>query len=376
MRSVPGTGRTMAQAGKTDVAMKGGGYYSLATLGAKHVIEGATPMVLKAVAAAADHAQREFTFTDMGCADGGTSLTMMRAAIDAIRTAAPKLDIRVLYTDQPRNDYNALFQIVYGNTDFDTYLDEHQRVYVAASATSFYRQIVPDATLHLGFSATAMHWLSRKPGNISDHVHMVGAHGAELERFAEQGHRDWETILLHRAAELAPGGRLVLVNFARDEQGRHLGNTGGVHMFDTFNAIWRGFVEDGTISEQEYRNMTLPQYYNTVEEFGAPLLETHGPVHRAGLRLEHIETRIVPCPFAADFAAHGDSERFAREYIPTLRSWTEATFFDALNRARPGDERRELIDRYYSAYQDRVRADPAGHAMDYVHAYMTIRKHA
>ena len=28
------------------IAMKGGGYYSLATLGAKHVIDGATPMVL------------------------------------------------------------------------------------------------------------------------------------------------------------------------------------------------------------------------------------------------------------------------------------------------------------------------------------------
>lgn len=376
MRGVPGTGRMMAQAGKTDVAMKGGGYYSLATLGAKHVIEGATPMVLEAVAAALDDAQREFTFTDMGCADGGTSLTLLRAAIDAIRTAAPNLDIRVLYTDQPRNDYNALFQIIYGNTDFETYLDTHQRVYVAASATSFYRQIVPDATLHLGFSATAMHWLSRKPGNISDHVHMVGARGAELERFAEQGRRDWETILLHRAAELAPGGRLVLVNFARDEQGRHLGNTGGVHMFDTFNAIWRSFVDDGTISEQEYRDMTLPQYYNTVDEFSAPLLETGGPVHGAGLRLEHIETRVVPCPFAADYTAHGDSERFAREYIPTLRSWTEATFFDALDVARPDDERRALIDRYYAAYQDRVRDEPAGHAMDYVHAYMTIRKDA
>lgn len=364
----------MAQADKTDVAMKGGGYYSLATVGAKHVIEAATPLVLNAIGAAMDHARHEFTITDMGCADGGTSLTMIRATIDAIRTVSADLDIRIVYTDQPRNDYNALFQILSGETAFNSYLTDYQNIYVAASATSFYQQILPGETLNLGFSATAMHWLSRKPGNISDHVHMVGASGEELANFAEQGRRDWETILLRRAAELVPGGRLVLVNFARDEQGRHLGNTGGVHMFDTFNESWQSFLDDGDISVDEYRNMTLPQYYNTVQEFSAPLLEDSSPVYTAGLRLEGIETRIVPCPFAADFAIHGDSERFAREYIPTLRSWTEATFFDALDKTRAVEERRDLIDRYYGEYESRVRENPIGHAMDYVHAYMTIRK--
>jgi hypothetical protein len=364
----------MAQAGTTDVAMKGGGYYSLATLGATHVIEAATPLVLDAIGAAMDHAQHEFTITDMGCADGGTSLTMIRAAIDAIRTVSSDLDVRIVYTDQPRNDFNALFQILHGKTDFNSYLTDYQNIYVAASATSFYQQILSDGTLNLGFSATAMHWLSRKPGNISDHVHVVGASGEELATFSQQGRRDWEAILLHRAAELAPGGRLVLVNFARDEQGRYLGNTGGLNMFDTFNAIWQGFLDEGNISADEYRNMTLPQYYNTVQEFSAPLLEKRSPVYAAGLRLEGIETRIVPCPFAADFAIHGDSARFAREYIPTLRSWTEATFFDALDKTRAIEERHELIDRYYGEYESRVRDDPTGHAMDYVHAYMTIRK--
>ena len=57
-----------------------------------------------------------------------------------------------------------------------------------------------------------MHWLSHKPCDLTNHVHMVGATGAELAAFAEQGRRDWETILLHRARELVPGGRLVLVN--------------------------------------------------------------------------------------------------------------------------------------------------------------------
>ncbi len=356
--------------------MKGGGYYSLATVGAGHVIDAATPRVLQAIDRSLAHADKVFTISDMGCADGGTSLGVLRAAVGAIRDAAPAVDVQIVYTDQPRNDYNALFQILHGDSNFDSYLKDFERIYVSASATSFYRQILPSATLNLGFSATAMHWLSAKPGNISDHVHMVGAHGAELAAFAAQGHRDWETILLHRAAELVPGGRLVLVNFARDEQGRYLGNTGGVNMFDTFNAIWQDFVDAGSIEPSEYVNMTLPQYYNDVGEFSAPLEDPASPVHQTGLRLESIETRVVPCPFAAAFAEHGDNQRFAAAYIPTLRSWTEATFFAALSDRRSLDERRDIIDRYYAEYQNRVQQSPVGHAMDYVHAYMTIHKAA
>jgi hypothetical protein len=219
-----------------------------------------------------------------------------------------------------------------------------------------------------------MHWLSRKPGNISSHVHMVGASGDELALFAEQGRRDWQTILLHRAAELAPGGRLVLVNFGRDEAGRYLGNTGGVNMFDTFNQIWQQLLADNVIRRDEYIAMTLPQYYNTVEEFSAPLTDPASPVYRAGLRLEHIETRVVRCPFAAEFEQHGDAAEFAREYIPTLRSWTESTFSGALAQERPAAERQTIIDRFYDTYETRVRDQPAGHGMDYVHAYMIIVK--
>ena len=96
------------------------------------------------------------------------------------------------------------------------------------------------------------------------------------KHFVSQAHRDWRQILLHRADELKPGGKLVLINFARDEQGRYLGNTGGVNMFDTFNRIWLDFLEQNRAHHvaMEYENMTLPQYYNSVEEFSAPLLDT------------------------------------------------------------------------------------------------------
>ena len=203
---------------------------------------------------------------------------------------------------------------------------------------------------------------------------LVGAHGEEHAAFARHARGDWETILMHRAAELRPGGRLVLINFCRDEQGCYLGNTGGINMFDRFNEIWQSFVRDGVVTAQEYAAMTLRQYYHTVEEFSAPLRDPDSAVFRAGLRLEHIETRIVPCPFAAAFAQHGDPVKFACEYIPTIRTWNESIFYAGLSARRPEAERRAIIERYYATYRERVERAPEGHAMDYVHAYLVISK--
>jgi hypothetical protein len=303
----------------------------------------------------------------MGTADGGTSRDLVGAMIEAVRRRWPAREITVVHTDQPRNDFNALIDTV------------HRRpptagVHFLQSAASFYRQILPSGSLDPGFSATAMHWLSAKPCDISDHVQAVGASGAELATFARQGNENWRNILLQRARELKAGGRLVLVNFCRDEQGRYLGHTGGVSIFDTFNDIWRDLVANGGITDAEYRAITLQQYYKSLAEFTAPLSDTSDPVHEAGLRLEHAETRIVPCPFAAEFRRKGDAAAFAKAYIPTLRSWTESSFAAGLDPRRPETERRAIIERYYADYEGRVRERPEGHSMDYVHAYLTIAR--
>lgn len=348
------------------IAMKGGGYYSLATIGAKDVIDAAAPLVREAIARMPDRWE-PFLFADFGTADGGTSLDLVAAMVENVKRRWPGRELALLYTDQPRNDFNALVATIHERPAADG-------VYPLISATSFYHQVLPAGSLDLGFSATAMHWLSRKPCEISDHVQAVGASGDELAAFAEQGNDDWQTILLHRARELTPGGRLVLVNFCRDEAGRYLGNTGGINMFDRFNEIWREFLAAGIIGEAEYRAMTLAQYYKSLEEFTGPLTEVENPVYQSGLRLEHVETRITPCPFAAAFRDHGDAVAFAKAYVPTLRSWTESSFLAGLDPARPLGQRRLIIDRYFAAYEEQVHLAPEGHGMDYVHVYMMIAR--
>ena len=203
---------------------------------------------------------------------------------------------------------------------------------------------------------------------------MVGAEGDEYIVFSEQGKKDWETILLHRSRELKTGGQLVFLNFCRDENGKYLGNTKGINMFENFAQNWKDFFDQGRINVNEYQRITLPQYYNTVEEFSAPLQESNNQVYRAGLRLKQIETHITPCPFAGSFKEHQDAWRFAEEYIPTIRSWNESIFFGALDTDKTVEERNEIIKDYYQTYQDQVQSSPDMHRMDYVHAFIVAEK--
>ena len=355
--------------------MSSGGVYSLTTRGAEDVINAATPMLLSALDSMnISKNQDSFTFSDMGTADGGTSLKMVEKFINALRRIVPEININIVYADQPKNDFNGLVQTVLGLGHFSSYLERTNNVYPLFSANSFYKQIIPDNTLDFGFSATAMHWLSKKPCNLSNHVHMVGAEGEQYLSFAAQGKKDWESILLNRAKELRSGGQLVLLNFCRDENGKYLGNTTGVNMFTNFADIWQDFLDQGRIRPEEYRNMTLPQYYNTVEEFSAPLKNVENPVYQAGLRLKQIETHITACPFAEAFKEHQDAQRFAEEYIPTIRSWNESIFFGALDQERALEDREQIIQDYYQTYQNQVMASPEMHRMDYVHAFTVIEK--
>jgi len=357
-----------------NITMSTGGAYSLATRGAQDVINAAIPMVEEALLKMDLEQKKNFSFADMGCADGGTSLQMISQLITTLRSNNPNIEVKIHYTDQPNNDYNGLIQTVLGLGHFPSYLETHKRVYPLFSANTFYNQILPDSSLDFGFSATAMHWLSKKPCNLSNHVHMVGAEGEEYLCFSEQGKKDWETILLHRARELRSGGQLVFLNFCRDKKGKYLGNTTGVNMFFNFAQIWQDFMEQGLIRDDEYQKMTLPQYYNTVEEFSAPLKNAENPVYQAGLRLKQIETHITACPFAEAFKEHQDAKRFAEEYIPTIRSWNESIFFGALDQERALEDREQIIQDYYQTYQNQVMASPEMHRMDYVHAFTVIEK--
>ncbi|MCR9256738.1 MAG: class I SAM-dependent methyltransferase [Alphaproteobacteria bacterium] len=359
------------------LSMRSGGYYSERTAGARIAINNALPMV-RAALPPAPGAKEPLRLADYGSADGGTSREMWYRLIEGLRDAGDHREIVLTYTDLPSNDFSTLFRTMQGlqGDPAFAYQKAFDGVSVHGCGTGFHSQLFPKDSLDFGFSATAMHYVSETPCDITNHVHAVGAVGEEAERFAAQARKDWERILLARAAELKPGGRFLCVNFGIDEEGRYLGNTGGVQMFDMFATLWSEMRDEGRITPEDFDRATFAQYYRTQAEFTAPLLDETSPVSRAGLRLVSAGSRHTRCPYEQAFAEAGgamSAAEFAANLVPTLRSWSETVFRTALS-GRPAEEAQSLVDLFYRRYEDRVAADPAGHAMDYIHIVLEIEK--
>ena len=357
------------------LSMKSSGYYSQKTIGAKIAIDAVQPLVENAINEIPKNII--LRLADFGSADGGTSQQMWYNIIKKIR-AKENRKIEILYTDLASNDFSTLFRTMQGmegNNQF-AYQNLFKDIYVHGCGTGFHKQLMHDKSLSLGFSATAMHYVSEKPCHIKDHVHMVGASIEEKENFKIQASKDWESILISRAKELISGGRFICINFGIDEKGRYLGNTGGHNMFDKFAFYWKDLQKKSIITKDEFVAATFTQYYRTVEEFRMPFDDPNSNISKAGLRLKSCTTMITECPYKINYEKNKNtitSTQYAENLIPTLRSWSETVFRTALN-GREENKINEIVNKFYKAYQDEVSINPEGHAMDYVHVILDIEK--
>ena len=85
-------------------------------------------------------------------------------------------------------------------------LETFENLFVTACGTSFYSQCLPPNYVDLGFSSTAMHWLSAKPCNITGGLHHTMIQDEnEKKLFKNQAAKDWQTILINRAKEMKTG---------------------------------------------------------------------------------------------------------------------------------------------------------------------------
>ena len=95
------------------LAMRGSGYYSRRTIGAKIAIDNMLPLMEKALKEIPK--QPILRMADFGSADGGTSQEMWNNLISKIRNSKDDRQIEILYTDLASNDFSTLFKTMQGN---------------------------------------------------------------------------------------------------------------------------------------------------------------------------------------------------------------------------------------------------------------------
>jgi hypothetical protein len=271
---------------------------------------------------------------DYGSSQGKNSLAPMRAATMAIRErVGTDRQILVFHTDQPSNDFNALFETIDG--DPNSYTTDEPNVFPYAIGRSFYGNVLPASYVHLGWSAYAAVWLSRVPMTIPDHFVAPRSTGAVRAAFERQGARDWETFLSLRASEMQEEGRLVVVLPAVDEGG----NLGLSDLMDHANAALGDMTDAGEITRDERARMTLAAYPRRKQELLAPF-ERDRSFH--GLVVEHCAISALDHPAWAAYEETGNREVLAADLTPFFRSTFMPSLATALD-PHGGEQRRRAF---------------------------------
>ncbi|MFG1359280.1 class I SAM-dependent methyltransferase [Xanthobacter pseudotagetidis] len=293
-------------------------------------------LVAAARAAALPDAPAPLVIADYGASQGRNSLAPIGAALGELRRrAGPGRAVGVIHTDLPGNDFSALFETL--ESDPGSYLKGDGAVFPSAVGRSFFRQILPGGSVHLGWTSWAVQWLSRVPAPIPDQVQVAFSRDAAARAaFAAQADADWRAFLSARAAELAPGGRLVVLAMATDDSG----DFGYGAQVATLYAALEAMAARGDIAADALARMAIPTYGRTRAEFAAPFAGGRF----AGLRIEGLDVFHGEDRVFADYAADGDARAFGAKWagfsrasvFPTLASELgadparAARFMDAL----------------------------------------------
>ncbi|WP_235025563.1 class I SAM-dependent methyltransferase [Caballeronia terrestris] len=328
-------------------AMEGRGEYNrhsaLQAAGGALALNALKQAAARVVLETADH---PIVIADYGTSQGGNSQLPMRVAIAELRTrAGPNRPILVYHEDLPINDFGSLFKVL--EADPDRYVRDDSHVYPCAIGRSFYESVLPPAYVHLGWSAYAAMWLSRVPVPVADHIYVPCMKGAASAAFHEQGMKDWQKFLSLRAAELRPGGRLVVVLPGADDDGR----TGFEPLMNDAHDVLTQMADEGALTANERAHMVLAT-------FGRPLRELLTAFAADGrccqLSVEHCERLPLPDAVWDGFLQDGDRERMVSRYAAFYRSTFVPSLFLAL--AQPDDTQRkgELSDRFEHLLKKRL----------------------
>jgi hypothetical protein len=286
---------------------------------------------------------------DLGTAGGGNSLEPMRRAIAAYRARDPARQVQVVHTDIPSNDFSAMFKLVEGSDR--SYL-RLPGTYAYATGRSFYERLFPDGVLFLGWSSIAVHWLSRVPEPIPDQIYCTLATGPAREALAARAKADWEAFLDDRAAELRPGGRLIVIGGVRRDDGASGADGLMVMAYDALKAL----VAAGTLTADELRRMTIPTWDRTESEFAAPLVS--GPI-ASKLELRRHARGALPDAFFAAYQKTGDVDAYRDAVVGFFRAAFEPSLWSSLDPDREASNVAAIADAFRGSLGKRIVADPA-----------------
>ncbi|MDR3659054.1 MAG: SAM-dependent methyltransferase [Mycobacterium sp.] len=301
---------------------------------------------------------------EYGSSNAHNGLLPIGAGIAALRKRIrPEHPVAVTHTDTPDNDFSALFRTLHD--DPYSYLRTDRATYASAVGRSYFSQILPADSVHLGWSAWAIHWLSRMPAELPDHIMVAYSADAQARAaWARQAAHDWHEFIAFRGRELSPGGRLVVMTMGQHDDGR----LGLEPLLDAIVQALSDLRAQQFITDDELRRMHLPIVGRSESDFRSPFAPS-GRFER--LEITHLAVTDEPDRYWNQYRIDGDATAFAKSWA----GFSRAASFDALAAALdPADPARRtgFCDALEAAVIDLLAAAPR--AMPIPVAHIVVEK--
>ncbi len=302
---------------------------------------------------------------DYACSEGRNSIAMVEQIIPALRAQASR-PIQTFHSDLPTNNFNKLFvNLASAGRKFSS----STGVYSAAVAGSMFDQLMPSQTVTIATTFNAIGFLDRRPDvNLGDYILPMGPRwprpgvGVSPEArtaYAAQAADDLNRFYRARAAELIPGGKLLVASFGVDQRYRACDG-----IYDVLNDALLDLRECGRLSREAYGRIVFPIYFRTQDELVAPLVRHDSPV-LGSFEVDRVESMEVPFSIRQERDETGDLAAYAQEFTGFLRAFTEPILQASLS---DQPDAHGMIHEVY----ERVRSRLAANLGDYEFHYIQV----
>lgn len=359
-------------AGSTTSGMTGHGYYNSHSAPQRNAIAAIMPWIEEA-ARALPLSDGSTGIADFGCSEGSNSIAVMKEVAQILNTRSPS-EVRAIYSDLPTNDFSELFLALLRDRASS---DGPHNVYSSVVGGSMYDRLLPRNSISLATTFNTIGFLSRRPvAELSDYVlpngpssiRGRGSVAKEMRNlFKNQAAHDVAEFLKMRAAELIPGGKVIVEVFGCTEDARTCDG-----IYDALNDAVLHFVENGEIPQQTYNGYYQPVYFRTLGELTEPAINSAYGVSEY-YSIEKAEAYEVNVPFCDAFNKSGDAAVYARDFVGFFRAFTEAVLTNAL----PASEGRSaLVNNIYAKAEDLINEHPELYPFRYASVAMMLTRKA
>jgi hypothetical protein len=356
------------------LSMKGEGFYDTYSAAQKASIEYSRGYIEEA-AKLIDLPAGHLTIADYGCSEGQNSITLVSYALQVIRQRKSEQSVSVIHNDLPFNNFNRLFY----NLNNHGYLQDEKgdgKVFSFASAASFYNQILPDNSVNMAFSASAINWLPQVPDYaIKDHIVHSGANAADSENLGVIAHEAWTKFLRAREREMVAGGKLVIVCPGRFEDGDSEKDLeqdmfACENMMNLLNSVIVDFVHSGKINKNKYDKLAFPIYLRSKSELSQPI--NQDVYLSKSFKIDRTSTHRVRSPFSNWADDPSKSEDFAQVIVNSVRAFSEPVLLQGLFDDK--EEGQAVLELVYATMKNRVARQPKNWSFDPVMVFATFTK--